>query len=197
VGFAHPRRLRPGIGRLVGTADSFGSACDTNPERSAGIRLNRECTFNPNVGCVFDIDFGLARVTSSSNFIVSSSFIVGSNAACFKHIGTGAEIGCGANTASGHSSARVRGDCKNQRYTNRLHIRPGACGEYRLRVRIGVAGISIAFAWICARVRVGVPIWVRACGRRADASCQLGSSHRFVHPARDRRKANILDVSRR
>ena len=124
LGFAHSRRLRPGVGRRAGagTADSFGSACGTSPERrvSAGIRFDRECTFGVDVGCVFDIDFdfGLAKIASSG------SFISGSNTACFKHIGAGAEIGRSANTCRGHSSAHVRGTCKNQRDTNRHHARP-------------------------------------------------------------------------
>lgn len=171
VGFAHARRLRPGIGRLAGATDSFGSACDTKPERrirasirfghectfvperrvSASIGFDRECTRNSDVGCVFDIYFGLAKVTAGSSFIISSGFISGSNTAGVKHISTGVEIGCSANIARGHSSAHVRGASKSRRDTNRRHARPSARIEYRLPVRISVAG-------------------VRPCGHRTGAS---------------------------
>jgi hypothetical protein len=119
LGFAHSRRLRPGVGRRASTTDSFGSPRDTSPGRrinsergisaecriSVGIRFDRECTFDADIGCVFDIDFGLAKVAPGNRFII------GSDTACFKHIGTGAEIGCSANTASRRSSAHVRGAC--------------------------------------------------------------------------------------
>jgi hypothetical protein len=121
LGFAHSRRLRPGIGRLAGagTADSFGSARDSSSERRirAGICFDRKYSFDADVGCVFDIDFGLAKIAPSSRFIIRSDTV------CFKHIGTGAEIGRSANTASKRRSAHVRGTCKNQRDTNGLHAR--------------------------------------------------------------------------
>jgi hypothetical protein len=205
LGFAHARRLRPGIGRLASPTDSFGSACDTNPGRRirASIGFDRECTRNSDVGCVFDIHFGLAKVTAGSSFIISSGFISGSNTAGVEHIGTGVEIGRSANTARGHSSAHVRGACKSRRDTNRRHARPSARIEYRLRVRISVAGVCVACVWvrlrIWLRVRVRLPICarVRARDRRTGASRQFGSSNRFGHPPRGSGKANIRDASRR
>jgi hypothetical protein len=207
LGFAHDRCLRPGIGRLASTTDSFGSACDTKPERrigiSVGICFDRECTFDPDAGCIFDIDFGLAKVAASSSFIVSGSVIVGSNSVCFKHICSGVEIGCSANTVSGHSSAHVRGACKTQRDTNRLHARPSARIEYRLRVRIDIAGVRGDCVWVRVRIRPRICAQLRICtrlragGRRADASRQLGSSNRFGHPAFGFGKANFRDISRR
>jgi hypothetical protein len=200
LGFAHARCLRSGIGRLASTTDSFGSACDSNPERrvSVGIRLDHECTLDPDVGCVFDIYFGLAKVTASDSFI-SSSFLSGSNIVGIKHIRT--EIRCGANTARGHSCAYVRGVYKSQRDVNRLHARPSARIQYCLRVRISVAGVRID--WDCvrlrARLRIRACIRLRACGRTG-ASRQLGSSNRFGRfgrPPRRLGKANIRDVSRR
>jgi hypothetical protein len=133
LGFAHARRLRPGIGRLAGAADTFGRACDTGLGRrvSASVRFDRECLFDPerrvgvgigfdrectldfDVGCVFDIYFGLAKVTASSSFIVGSGFISGRNTAGVRHIGIGAEISCRANTVRGHCSAHVCGTRKN------------------------------------------------------------------------------------
>jgi hypothetical protein len=199
LGFAHSRRLRPGIGRRASATDSFGSPRDASPERriserriGAGIRFDRERTFDPDVGCVFDIDFGLAKVAPGNRFVIRS------DAACFKHIGTDAEVGCSANTASRHSSAHVRGACKIQRDTNRLYARPSArvecicvcirlCVSIRLRVRARLR--------VCTRLRVCGRFRVR--GHRTDASRQLGSSNRFGHTPRGPGKANIRGVSRR
>ena len=195
LGFTYSRRLRPGIGRRAGATDSFSGPRDTSAERriGVGIRFDRERTFDPDVGCVFDIDFGLAKVAPGNRFVI------GSDGACFKHIGTGAEIGCSANTAGRRGSAHVRGTCKIHRDTNGLYGRPSARIEYSVGVWIDIDGGRAECIWvrprICGSVRIGARL--RARGHRTDACRQFGSSNRFGRTPRGRGKANIRGVSRR